>query len=112
MKPPECLTVDSEKLALQHCQMPGFRRKSDKRRRGKKLNTQKSKIANIYIESVSGNITLYTQWHKSHVHIYYSEPVLTKVPNTTLGQVSISKKRISISSSNNYINSLQTKNQH
>lgn len=79
----------TEKLALQHCQMPGFRRKSDKRRRGKQQTSPKNKTANIYIENVSGNIALYTQWHKSHVRIYYSEQALTKVLNTRRSRASL-----------------------
>lgn len=84
----------TEKLALQHCQMPGFRRKSDKQRGGGEQQTNpKNKTANIYIENVSGNIALYTQWHKSHVRIYYSERALTTVPNTRRSWASLCPRK-------------------
>lgn len=83
MKPPVCFTADSQRnwpCNIAKCQDLEGNLISEGG--GNNKPNQKNKIANIYIENVSGNITLYTQWHKSHACIYYSEQVLTKVPNT------------------------------
>jgi hypothetical protein len=74
VKPPIHFAVDLERNwswnIVKHQDLKG---NLISRRRGnnKPNHPSPQKIANIYIENVSGNITLYTQWHKSCLYLLF-----------------------------------------